>query len=189
MSLEKPWEKPFELLLSEMEAAWGGTVKRSKESDFWVYPTYKTEIEAHPTYIEVSEFPVAGISVGEAADNVEYLRIYVQTKTDHELFIRQENFLDDVKKKFGLLVEHQTGSEVFDDKYVLFVRGDVDKDLLKQPDTQESIQELAPSAMRIFEHGIQWSQQLQREEQLEFGTIAKCAERLVDLAKTVRKLQ
>ena len=188
MSLEKPWEKEFDILLDAMQSQWGGTVKKSENTDFWMYPTFRTEVDSYPTHIEVSEFPVSGLSAVEAADNVEYLRIYLRTSSDYEFFVRQEDSLDWLKKKLGFLVEHQTGANDFDDRYVLFVRGDNDRDFLGQAEGQAAIDGLAPfTAMRVWEHGIQWSQWLRDESQLEFLSVNVVMGNLIQLAKTVRR--
>jgi len=192
MGLETPWEKPFEELLQEMSQNYKGEISRSESRDirdgtfYFVYPTFHGELQGHKLVIEISEFPGSDISYLEAADNVEYLRIFISVPTKYSIVITHESWFDRLKKKFHLDQEFQTGEEDFDRKYYLRLESDKDKKLLKDSKFEETVKSLEPfSVLQVFKSGVRWSQVLTDKKQLTFNTVDSYLQTTLKLAKMI----
>jgi hypothetical protein len=196
VSWEKPWQKPFESLLSQFSANFKGEITRPKprpetrpgaaDTDYFVYPIFKGELSERKFIIEVSEFPRFIASVFEAADNVEYLRIFVIQPSQYALSVIHENWLRRFKKKLRIDREFQTGRNDFDEKYYLRPEAVQDKQLLKEPRFQELVKSLEPfSVFEIQKSGILWSQQITDENQLAYYKVEGYLKKTLELAELI----
>ena len=177
MSLEKPWDKPYDDLLRLVIQKWPGTIRhsgRKTAKDMYLYPTFAGTKNGLPFEIEISEFPDRKLDLYEAEDNVEYLRIFVSVKNRHAIKITHENFAQKTSKFFKLSKEFQTGSKVFDKKYWLELNSKQDEDLLCNRIFQDKIYQLEPlSLIEISKTGILWSLELTKKSQLSIASLEK----------------
>lgn len=94
--------------------------------------------------IEISEFPALTPNFFEAADNLEYLRIFVIMPSQYNLTVTHVRWLENFKKKFFKSHEFQTGNREFDKRYHLRPESEQDKQLLKDSKFHESVITLEP---------------------------------------------
>ncbi len=197
MSIERPWQKPFDELLEELKARLGGEIKmprdyggangRNPPPDIYNYPMFSTEVEGYKLIVEISEFPVTGASYLESGDNVEYLSLHVNTPIDCDLLIRHEGLIDRFKKRIGVTKEFQTGNEEFDRTYFLYVNPDHDASWLRDSTFRKAIEALEPfDAMRFAPYGIYLSQGIHDKQQLSFSAVEQHAVKLIDLARMLK---
>ncbi len=192
---ERPWEGPFDQLITELNGRWEGDILRpstQREDDrareFFAYPKLRAKVNRHNLEVEISDLPLSGSAELEGADNVKYLRLFVPCTLDHRVLIRHERLLDRVSKAFRLTWEFQTGAESFDRKYFLTSKKGQDLDWICQSEVQATIEALEPfTAVRIYEHGIQWSRELKGESDLDRESVAAVGEKLVDLSILLRE--
>jgi len=125
MLSEKPWRKEFDKLIQDMTAHWGGQITNFEKPEdrdldltsLYVYPIYKAKIDNYAVHVTISEFPLPGGGIISAADNVEYISVFLVVPCSFTAAIRHEHLIDRFKKKLGLENEVQTGNEEFDKKY------------------------------------------------------------------------
>jgi len=196
MSLEKPWQKPFEKLLQEFLQQCRGEISRpgskgelpswGDDLSFFFYPTFHGELQGQTFTIEISEFPASGFSDFEAADNVEYLRIFITKPTEYSVQVIHESWFHRLEKKFHLDREFQTGNSEFDRRYYLRSQADKDRQLLQDPRFQEMIMSLESfSVLQVLDSGVRWSQMISDEKQLEFLVVDDYLKRMLKLAATI----
>ncbi len=196
MSWEKPWQKPFESLLSQFSANFKGEIIRPKprpetrpgaaDTSYFVYPDFKGKLQQQKFAIEISEFPRIASNLYEAADNMEYLRIFVIQPSRYALSIIHENWLHRFKKKLRLDREFQSGVNDFDEKYYLRPEADQDKQLLKEPKFQERVKNLEPfSVFEIQKSGILWSQQVTGEKRLDYYRVESYLRKILEIARII----
>lgn len=198
MLRERLWRKEFDKLLKEMKALWNGQIDNvadpndrstaSLYSDTYVYPTYKSTIYDHSVYVTISEFALPGGSLMGAADNVEYLSIFLYARCIFSAAIRHEMFIDRIKKKIGLEFEAQTGYEKFDRKYFIISKLKEDISRLKSMDVQQKITNLEPfSGLHFSKGGINSTHVIDNSDPLNVRNVEFIVKKLIDLAKLVSK--
>ncbi|MEE9553173.1 MAG: hypothetical protein V3W18_02655, partial [candidate division Zixibacteria bacterium] len=139
-------------------------------------------------HVTISEFALPGISVMEAADNVEYISILLITPCTFSAAIRHEIFMDRFKKKIGLEFEAQTGDESFDKKYFIISKPKEDISHLKSRQVQEKIINLEPfSGLHFSKGGINLAHVINNSGRLNIRSIEPIIKHLIDLAKFVSK--
>jgi hypothetical protein len=196
MSLDKPWEKPFERLLQEFSLQYKGKISKSEsngkrplwgyDSSFFFYPLFYGEWKDQTFTIEISEFSASMFGDFEAVDNVEYLRIFVIRRSSYNIMIVHEDWHHRFAKKLHLDREFQTGSKEFDYKYYLRTQSDKDKCLVANLRLQDMVRSLEPfSAIQILKPGILWSQMLTDEKQLEFWVVDNYLKKTLELTKLI----
>jgi hypothetical protein len=194
-SWEKPWEEPFDELLTDLESRWGGEIWRHtkqledhRSSDYEIYPKLRATLNRYKIEVEINELPLSGSTQIDAADNVEYLRLFVPCPLEKRVLIRHEGFFDRVAKKLRMTWEFQTGNDAFDRKYFLNSKKGEDLSWIAQPEVLELIESLEPfTGARIFDHGIQWSREIRDRTDLDADGIAAIGERLVNLAELLKE--
>lgn len=193
---EKPWKRPFENLLSQLSANVKGEISSPKsrpetrpgaaDTSYFVYPSFRGELQEQKFSIEISEFPAFTPNFFEAADNLEYLRIFVIQPSQYSLVVTHESWLHQFKKKFLKDREFQSGNKEFDKRYYLRPESEPDRHLLKEAKFQESVKALEPfSVLEILKSGIFWSQQITDEKQLVYSKVEGYLKKTLELAKTI----
>ncbi len=196
MSLEKPWERPFEKLLGEFSQQYEGEISRPKsegacpswgtDPSFLFYPTFSSELKGQKFIIEISEFPASDISYFEASDNVEYLRIFIVKPTQYSIVVTHEDWLHWLEKKIHLDREFQTNNDEFDRRYYVSPKSDEDKQLLMDLKFQQMVRSLEPfSLLQVSKSGVRRSQMITDEEQLDFSAVDGCLKKTLELAKLI----
>lgn len=196
MNWEKPWSEPFEDFLRQLSANFKGEISSPKsrpetrpgaaDTSYFVYPSFKGQLQEQKFTIEISEFPVFTPNFFEGADNLEYLRIFVIQPSQYSLVITHESWLHQFKRKFLKDREFQSGNKEFDKRYYLRPESELDKRLLKETRFQESIKALDPfSVLEILKSGILWSQQITDEKQLVYSKVEGYLKKTLELAKTI----
>ena len=128
MTYSKPWAEKFDALLESLRAEWGGRISRpGAEKELLLYPEYRADIAGLPVLIEISGFPGATLEGAEAGDDVEYLRVRAQVRSDHRVAVSHEGLPEKLQKLFGLTDEFQTGNARFDKAY--FLRTETEEDV------------------------------------------------------------
>jgi hypothetical protein len=177
MSLEKPWEEPYDELLGKIAMKWEGKIyKPSPKStkNMFIYPTFVGTKNGMKFEIDVSEFPDRKMNMLEAEDNVEYLRISIIVPNQYAVRITHEDFAFKVRKALRLTKEFQTGSMAFDKKYWLKLNSTADEKLLTNRIFQDKVFQLEPLALlEITRQGILWSQEITRKSQLSITSLEK----------------
>jgi hypothetical protein len=196
MSLEKPWEKPFEGLLQEISQHYRGEISGSDskkpissygvDSSYFLYPVFYGELQGQKFMIEISEFPASDFSDLEAIDNVEYLRIFVIKPTLYRITVTHEDWLRLLEKKFHLDREFQTGNKEFDRRYYLGPQSEKDKQLLRDLRFQEMVRGIEPfSVLQVSESGVRWSQMITGEEQLDLSLVDNYLKKALELTTMI----
>jgi hypothetical protein len=197
MSLEKPWEKPFEGLLQEISQHYRGEIYKADsrkpissydgvDSSYFLYPVFHGELPGQKFLIEISEFPASDISDLEAIDNVEYLRIFVIKPTLYRITVAHEDWLRRLEKKFHLDREFQTGNEEFDRRYYLRPQSEKDKQLLRDSQFQEMVRGIEPfSVLQVSKSGVRWSQMITDEKQLDFLVVDNYLKKTLELTTMI----
>jgi hypothetical protein len=194
MLSDKPWRKEFDRLLEVMKARWGGRIDKMHDpdhgglslTDLYVYPIYKTAVDNFNLHITISEFPLPGINVMAAADNVEFISILMTAPCTFNAAIRHESFMDRFKKKLGLEYEAQTGNEKFDKKYFLITPPKEDLGSLKSIQVQQRIMDLEPfDGVYLGKGGISFSNMITDAKELEIQNIERTIEKLKKLAGSI----
>ncbi len=197
MSFEKPWEKPYGHLLTELKDRWSGELAYGLVGSFghhrgfastsvFAYPACYCTLRDYPLTVEISEFPFTGPPAVEAMDNVEYLRLIVSMESDYNIVIRHEGIHNKLLRTLGLSPEFQTGNHSFDKKYFIEARSEHDQNLIRQSNFQALIGKLEPLALiALLPRRLHWSQIIKDESQLSFAAIDNYANWLVELARFV----
>ena len=198
MSIDKPWEKDFDNLLSELHAHWpSGTTTVGKEVDqagasssIWQYPRFVVELHGLRYVISIAEFPIGSADILDSTDNVEYLRIEAVSDLNLSLTLRHEGFYDRFRKKFLFAYEYQTGVADFDRNYLIEAQTDVDRRLVSTGEFQRFVRELEPFAnLALLKHTAGWSQELHGRNQLQFEVVTERVRQFSDCVVYARSFQ
>lgn len=190
MSLEKPWMKPFDALLVELLAAWGGTITgpgAEGARDYFFYPTYSTQRADLEVQIRISESPNGQMGYLEAGDNVEYLVVNVTVDTPLSLRVSPEGIDKKLHKLLGLVSEYQTGNKAFDKRYFLHTKTEADERAISDTPVQESIAALEPFALiEAAEKRVTVSRMIKGKADLAAKSVMRLVENTLRLAELAR---
>jgi hypothetical protein len=198
MAAERPWKKPFDDLLEELTAYWGGTTEgyddnvspdgRSVPASYWLYPRYSVDVKGYDVRIEIREMPFRGMNFLEGGDNVEYLRISTLVESNFNAIIRHEHFFDRWKKALRLDWEFQTGSEEFDSKYFIIADHKDNPMALSDPKMQRQIVALEPFySLQIGRNESMLSQVITDEDQLSIENVKPVIDNLLVFADSFER--
>jgi hypothetical protein len=140
MSLGRPWEEEYRLLLAELEGRWG---KKLEGEDYDVMDAARWDATlgfSYPSFAGKSEGRSIGISLSE-----DVLEIAIFLSLGATLVIRPEGMLERFLKKVRLQWEFQTGNTGFDRRYSIDdARNNKDKMLVQNASFQKTVQEMGP---------------------------------------------
>ncbi|MBU0984207.1 MAG: hypothetical protein KKA42_10080 [candidate division Zixibacteria bacterium] len=194
MNLEKPWAKPYQSLLVDLDRTWPAVnptrrLSYQKVDPFMALYTYRVfegDFGGERLEVDISEFPDPGYTFLEGADNVEYLRLQLRQKLPYDIKIRREVMIDRIRKAIGLDWEFQTGNQEFDKEFFIAARTDRGKRLLVDPTFQSSVKGLSPfTVLGISPTGLFWSRHISDKSQLTISAIEPVLGRLHQMLQYV----
>ena len=198
MSLERPWEEPYDRLLDELSSHYPGEVTnrefpesqngRTVDSAYFVYPMFTFPTGSGKARVSISEHPASGAAMIDSADNVEFLRIEQYFRTPFQIAVRQEGLFDRFQKFIGLTWEYQTGDEEFDRRYMLSISGDGEKALVGETEFRESIKHLEPfAALVVKEWGLGCTREITSASTLHFPRVRDFINRTNELTQIISR--
>ncbi len=194
MSLEKPWAKPFQILVEKLHARYDGKIivpDAKSAGSSYVYPSVVIVIDGLRFEVEITELaePVlTGGYVGVAArDNIEFLHINVLFKSDYSIYVTHETISDRLEKFLHLEHEFQTGNNEFDKQYLIKLGSREEEKIVSRGEFRELIKILEPfKVLAIISTGLYRSENITNKKQLEFDKVNNC---IITIKKIVSLIQ
>ena len=194
MSVERPWEEPFQRLIEQLKTNWTEVPKKETASPVeknpmpagrWCsYPFFRAMRGDDQVVLTISESPVGTGDMLDAADNYEFLMLSVYRPLEARLTLRHEGIFDRLKKSIKFEWEYQTGNKEFDRKYyIVDARTDRDKALASNAEFQEQVRKLEPlTSIALMSSGVHLSVAIEDESVLSFESVDDYLGRLIRLA-------
>ena len=195
----KPWRKPFEILLNEMEQHWAARVHRIEQSEpassrrlpisTFVYSTARLTRHGREFEITVSEFPVTGNTLFESEDNIEYLNVTaIVRETPYDVVMRPMEFLSKLRAMIGLRIGVRTGEAGIDKLYSTWVRGDQSAAVIATPAFRSAVLDCSPfDGFCLNAHTVAHSREIRDKDQLERGAIDLLLKHMAALSDVIEK--
>jgi hypothetical protein len=190
LTYEKPWAKPFGMLLEELRDSENGEIRapdRESTADLYFYPEFHFEADGGPVTLSVRDYAGSNAALLAGADNTEYLRIEVRQSTPHSLMISPEWLRDRFMKFLGFEKEYETGVKEFDRKYLLKTGSEADERLLDRPEFRDAVDALGEFARLAVQPDILFTSiRIANEKDLAADRVRDRIARTLALARLCR---
>ena len=196
MLINKKLLKKFDNLLKELLVYYQGEIKYSEDykgsesflvidNRHFCYPRFIGIISGMKFVVEIGFRPCSSIGLKKDFSSSEFLTITLIKDTPYNIKLSREDFFDKFQKKLKLISEFQTGSEKFDNTYLIDVESKVDEELVSTDSFQRKIVALEPfDAFRITPKVSQISNIITDLEMLITNAVS---EKIVNLSRLFEK--
>ena len=191
MSLGRPWEKEYRILLAEVQQKWGNKLsdEDSAKADEALWSIL--DPMSYPTFCGKREGKQIVVSF-----NADVLELAVSRPLGVRLVIRPEGFVDRLLKRIMFWWEFQTGNPSFDRKFfVEDIRPKAARLVVRDRQFQRLVEDLGPFvSLDLGERSVRGFFEIEDASQLtigysdmRLGRLSKLAEHTAELVKKTQQ--